>query len=260
MGCIKDMLNYQTIKVREDDEICFIQINRPDHNNTINDLLIEEISIVLHACEKNIKVIVLEGLPDVFCFGADFKSLQEDFENGTLQNQSADKLYALWIQLANGPYVTVAHVRGKVNAGGVGFVAACDIVLCEDKAVFSLSELVFGLMPACVLPFLIRRIGFSRANYMTLMTQPVSSEQAREWGLVDATEENSVNLLRKHLLRLRRISKRGITRYKRFMVNMDSNLSTCKDAAIQGNKEVFSDAENLEKISLYVKTGKFPWE
>nr|WP_269820011.1 enoyl-CoA hydratase-related protein [Bacillus velezensis] len=42
---------------------------------------------------------------------------------------------------------------GVANAGGIGFVAASDIVIADDTAVFSLSELLFGLFPAMVLPF-----------------------------------------------------------------------------------------------------------
>lgn len=254
------MENYETIKVRTEEDICYIQIYRPEANNTINDLLIKEMGNVLKICEDAIKIVVLEGLPEVFCFGADFKRIQEDYELGVLQDQSAHALYHLWMQLATGPYVSVAHVRGKVNAGGVGFIAACDIIISEGKSVFSLSELVFDLMPACVLPFLIRRIGFAKANYMTLMTQPVTAQQAFEWGLVDAIDENSGNLLRKHLLRLRRNSKRGITRYKRYMQHMDTCLLDREEAAIQANKEIFSDTESIGKVSRYVKTGKFPWE
>lgn len=260
MGFINKMENFQTIKVRTEDDICFIQIHRPEENNTINDSLIEEMMGVLTECEERIKVVVLEGLPEIFCFGADFKHIQQDFELGVLQDRTAEALYTLWMQLASGPYVSVAHVRGKANAGGIGFIAACDIVLSEDKAVFSLSELVFDLMPACVLPFLIRRIGFAKANYMTLMTQPVTAQQAFHWGLVDGVEENSNNLLRKHLLRLRRVSKRGIARYKRYMLTMDNSLSVRKDAAVLGNREIFSDKESLGKVSRYVKTGQFPWE
>ena len=151
-------------------------------------------------------------------------------------------------------------MRGKANAGGIGFVAACDIVLADAKAVFSLSELLFGLMPACVLPFLIRRIGFAKANYMTLMTQPVTVQNALEWGLVDAYEENSENLLRRNLLRLRRLNKTSIARYKRYMHSIEGSLDACEPGALAANREVFSDTENLQRISRYVKTGEFPWE
>lgn len=255
------MATFDTIRVKLEDDICFIQIYRPEDSNTINDLLIQEFSEVLTQCEQSVKVIVIEGLPEVFCFGADFKELKTDVNNPALdQQQNPEALYNLWLQLAAGPYVTVAHVRGKANAGGIGFVAACDVVLCEEKAIFSLSELLFGLMPACVLPFLIRRMGFSKANYLTLMTQPISAKQAQEWGLVDAFEINSENLLRKHLLRLRRLSKTGITRYKRYMNSLNNSLEISKPEAIAANIEVFSDQSNLEKITRFVKTGQFPWE
>ncbi len=258
-----DILNmgkpFETIQVNFDEDICYLQIYRPDANNTINDLLIEECSQVLNQCEASAKIIVLEGLPEVFCFGADFQEIQKSLA-GEPKQQDPGPLYNVWQQLALGTYITIAHVRGKANAGGIGFIAACDIVLCEEKAVFSLSELLFGLIPACVLPYLIRRIGFSKAHYMTLMTQPISAMQAHTWGLVDAFEENSKNLLRKHLLRLRRLSKTGISRYKRYMGNLNDILITSKLKALEANKEVFSDQSNLEKIEYFVKTGIFDWE
>ncbi len=247
---------FETIQVNFDEDICYLQLHRPEANNTINNLLIEECSRVLDQCEAFAKIVVLEGLPDVFCFGADFQDIRKDLA-GNPRHQDPEPLYDVWQQLASGPYITIAHVRGKVNAGGVGFVAACDIVICKDKAVFSLSELLFGLIPACVLPHLIRRIGFAKAHYMTLMTQPISAEQAYKWGLVDVCEENSENALRKHLLRLRRLSKTGISRHKRYMNNLNETLLTSKLKALEANKEVFSDQSNLEKIEHFVKTGTF---
>lgn len=252
----------RTLRVRFDQEICFLQMYRPEANNTLNGELIRELTEILDLCENSAKIIVLEGLPEVFCFGADFNGLQQTADNGQNQDnlQHPEPLYNILHRLSAGPYITVAHVRGKANAGGIGLVAACDIVLSEEKAVFSLSELLFGLIPACVLPFLIRRIGFAKANYMTLMTQPVSAEEAQRWGLIDAIEADSENLLRKHLLRLRRLNKKGISRYKMYMNTLDTSLSDSKTAAIKANIEVFTDKENLEKIARYVKTGQLPWE
>ncbi len=80
MGILGDTQTCETLKVRFQEDICFIQIHRPDANNTINDRLIEEFIKVLDLCEKEIKIIVLEGLPEVFCFGADFKAIQQGFE------------------------------------------------------------------------------------------------------------------------------------------------------------------------------------
>jgi len=95
---------------------------------------------------------------------------------------------------------------------------------------------------------------------MTLMTQPVAAEQARQWGLVDACEANSKDLLRRHLLSLRRLSNDAIVRYKQYMNHLDDFLVRSRPAALAGNREVFMDARNLQRISRYVQTGIFPWE
>lgn len=250
---------YETLQVRLQGDVCFIRIDRPEANNTINDRLIEDLGRALDVCEDEIRIVVLEGSPEVFCFGADFKALSQA---GSSHRKGMDPqpLYDLWLRLAAGPYVTIAHVRGQANAGGIGFVAACDVVICEERATFSLSELLFGLMPACVLPFLIRRIGYSKAHYMTLMTEPVGAKTAQEWGLVDDVAVDSANLLRKKLLRLRRLSKTAVRRYKQYLNTLDDSLVTAKAPAVAANLEVFSDKANLEKIARYVRTGQFPWE
>lgn len=261
MDIVSKACDYQTLRVRFDQDIGFLQIHRPHANNTISDQLVRELATVLEQCEQTAKVVVLEGSPEVFCFGADFADLQHSSGTpGEQRQRSAEELYDLWLRLATAPFVTIAHVRGKANAGGIGFVAACDIALAEERAHFSLSELLFGLMPACVLPFLRRRIGLSRANYMTLSTQTISARQALEWGLIDACEENSESLLRKHLVRLRRLARPAILRYKQYLTSLDDQLTAAKPAAIRANAQVFSDPENLQQIARYVKTGRFPWE
>ncbi|QGZ37641.1 polyketide biosynthesis enoyl-CoA hydratase PksH [Pseudoduganella flava] len=252
-------MNYDTLRVRLDDDILFLQMHRPQAANAIDDTLVREIGAALHGAEGAAKVVVLEGLPEVFCNGADFNEIGARLERGA-PPQDPGPLYDLWHRLATGPFVSVAHVRGRANAGGIGFVAACDVVLCDSKATFSLSELLFGVMPACVLPFLARRIGPARANMMTLMTQPIGAAQALDWGLVDGCEENSDNLLRKQLLRLRRLGADGVARYKRYAASLDDTLRHARPLALQANLEVFSDPANLAKIARYARTGKFPWE
>ena len=259
-------MTYQTLQVRFQAPICFLRFHRPEANNTINRVLIEECSHVLSLCEESITIVVLEGSPEVFCFGVDFAEIHAQMLNGQQQNQYAEPLYNLWLQLATGPYITLSHVRGKVNAGGVGFVAASDIVLADHTAQFSLSELLFGLFPALVLPFLVRRIGFQKAHYLSLTTQPVSVQRAHAWGLVDENEETSASLLRKHLLRLRHLSKTGISRYKRYMNELGAgqghvpSLRGAKALAVAANHEVFSDPDNLKGIFRYVEEGLFPWQ
>lgn len=251
---------YETIKVHFQESVCFLQFDRPEVKNAINAQLIAECREVLAACEESATVLVLSGSPEVFCFGADFKAIANGSTTAEEDDEGPGPMYDLWMRMTTGPYVTISHVRGQANAGGVGFVAASDIVLADESAQFSLSELLFGLYPACVLPFLIRRIGFQKANYLTLTTNPISAKQAFEWGLVDAVEANSEMLLRRQLQRLRRLSKTAIRRYKSYMSRIDTPLHDLKPHALAANVEVFSDVDNLRAITRYVERGVFPWE
>jgi polyketide biosynthesis enoyl-CoA hydratase PksH len=253
-------MSYRTIKVETTGTVCRIRLDRPEAKNSINELLITELLDALDRHQESVTVVVLEGQPDYFCSGADFRELTTAAAAGEQVERSPELLYELFLRLATGPFVTVSHVRGVANAGGVGLVAASDIVIADDTARFSLSELLFGLYPACVLPFLIRRCGFQESHYMTLMTMPFDATVAAASGLVDATGVNSDALLRRHLTRLECLPKVGIARYKRYIHALDDSLTAARPTALAGNRKVFSDERNLTLIRRYTEEGIFPWE
>lgn len=76
--------DYQTVRVRFENGICFLQMYRPEAGNTINARLVQECADVVRFAEEHATILVLEGLPEVFCWGADFGELAAgDGEAGT---------------------------------------------------------------------------------------------------------------------------------------------------------------------------------
>lgn len=253
-------LHYDTLLVEIQGPLCTARIHRPHANNAINRRLIEDFGAVLEVCndlEQNppITTLVIEGLPDVFCSGGDLDAL-----SAAPEAPAPEPLYDLWTRMATGPLLIVSVVRGRVNAGGLGFLGASDIVLADRTAAFSLSELLFGLFPALVFPFLIRRIGRQKAHYLTLMTRPIGAEEALTTGLIDAIDDDAGDLLRRHLLRLKRLQKTAIGRYKSYLAGIDSSLGDVRSLALSANREFFADAEVQSNIRRYVNESKFPWE
>jgi polyketide biosynthesis enoyl-CoA hydratase PksH len=252
-------MTLETLSVEFDAGICRVRFDRAEAGNTINAKMIEEMSAVLRRCEEQtsppITILVLEGAPDVFCAGGDFEATASSTEP-----DDPEPLYDLWLRLTTAPLITISVVKGRANAGGVGFVAASDIVLADEGATFGLSELLFGLFPACVLPFLIRRIGFQKAHYLTLMTRPISAAEALSCGLVDALESPVESVLRQHLLRLRHLDKTAIGRYKKYMSETADILHQRKAPALDANRALFSDPKVRANISRYVTEMKLPWE
>jgi polyketide biosynthesis enoyl-CoA hydratase PksH len=253
-------LSRPTVDVRFEGEVCHLRFDRPEANNAINAQLVADCSAALDACEAKASIVVLSGSDEAFCVGADFTEVTYGADPRFAAYEGPGPMYDLWLRLATGPFVVVSYVRGKVNAGGMGFVAASDIVLADSAAKFSLSEMLFGLYPACVLPFLIRRVGFQRAHYLTLSTQSIDVPTAHGWGLVDAYDEQGEALLRRHLRQLARLSKTATARYKSYAAQVGPKLAELRPQAVRGNLEVFHDPDNRHAIMRYIEEGLFPWE
>lgn len=256
-----DLNAFGTIRVRLDGTVCTIQLYRPHARNTINAQMVAECASVLAECARTpVSVVVLEGLPNVFCYGADFGGLRDDAVDGTPDENGAEAIYDLWQQLAGGPFVTLAHVRGSVNAGGMGFVAACDIVVAEPAARFGMSELLFGLFPACVMPFLARRIGVQKANYLAISTVPIGAEEACSWGLVDRVDADSEELVQRHLRRLRRLNKQSVAMFKRYVATLPAPIAQARAAAVDNNRRMHMIPGVVDGILRFVDSGRLPWE
>ena len=127
-------------------------------------------------------------------------------------------------------------------------------------ATFALSELLFGLFPACVMPFLVRRTGMQKAHHLALMTKPVGADEALACGIADAVGDDAEALLRAHLPRLTKLSGPAIGRYKRYMLELSDIVSRAKPMAVAANRAMFDDPAVRRNISRYVAEMKFPWE
>jgi polyketide biosynthesis enoyl-CoA hydratase PksH len=249
-----------TLRVRRQPHVLTVQIHRPEANNSINAQLTEELLKVLQAADLDeaVRVVVLEGLPDTFCTGLDFQEVATSGE--LLIAQGAASYYDVLREMTRSSKVMVSLVAGKVNAGGLGFVAASDLVIGGRNATFGLSELLFGLLPACVLPFLLRRVGFQKAQLLALMTQTISVAEAHRWGLVDEWGDDPEQLLRRFLPRLTRLSPIAVRRLKTYMAELWIIRDQTREFAVNTISGLLNDTRTQEKIRRFVAEGVAPWQ
>lgn len=251
-------MNYQTLRLRQQPGVQFIQLDRPAAQNALNESLVRELTELYCALEDDpqINVIVLEGQPTVFCSGMDFQEYVETERDPAVWTSQTFTLFRRFTESAK---IIVARVQGKVTAGGMGLVAASDLVIAERGASFALSEALFGLLPAMVLPFLIRRIGQQRARLLALSTQPIDVVEAHRWGLVDSYGDDTDQLLQPYLQRWRRLSPQTIRRLKTYMNALQPIDLATQNLAIQTIAEVMADPEVKQGIRRYVGEGVAPW-
>ncbi|MDJ1172318.1 enoyl-CoA hydratase/isomerase [Roseofilum sp. BLCC_M154] len=253
-------MDYQTLKISDQGVVQRIQLYRPEANNSINSQLTIELLSALQAAEAEevVKVIILEGLPDVFCTGMDFGEVATAQELDPKGRYNA--YYDILKQMSQSSKVILSVVRGKVQAGGVGLVAASDLVIADETATFVLSELLFGLLPACVLPFLIRRVGFQKAYRLALTTQTISASEAEKWGLIDEYGSSTNQLISKYIRRLKYLPSSGVKELKNYISQLWIVQAETQDLAVNEIFRLITEPTVQEKIKRFQQEGLFPWQ
>lgn len=179
---------YETILVEKPGRIAWIWLNRPGVHNAFNALMVRELRGALASLRGDaaVRAVVLSGRGRSFCSGADLNWMREivrfTYEQNLEESTAlADFLYELY----SFPKPTIARVNGIAIGGGTGFLAACDIVVADAAALFGLSEVRIGLVPACIAPYIVRRTGEGRARRYFLTGERFDGRRAAEIGLVD---------------------------------------------------------------------------
>lgn len=242
-----------------------ITLNRLAHRNSINEELIDELNDVLDKVEtdSDIKLIFLKGQGGYFCTGMDFdmyvsrkSTCNQDKEKKKLTERYMDTIKRLTMM----GKIVISIVDGQVMAGGIGLLAASDLVIATSKSQFSLSEMIWGLLPAMVVPYLIRRIGFQRAYHLTLTTIPITADQALKINLIDELDEQPEVCVRRYKSRFLRLEESTVAEMKQYFRKMWIITEEMEKTAVD-EISYLTEKPNVKKnIENFVNYKIFPWE
>jgi methylglutaconyl-CoA hydratase len=125
-----------------------VVLNRPERNNAYDGDLIQALLNGFDTLEQTagLRAVVVSGNGKHFQAGADLGWINAVRAQSHEDNVRASRDTALAIQRLNlAPVPTVALVQGACFGGGTGLLAACDVVIAADNAVFSIAEVRWGL-------------------------------------------------------------------------------------------------------------------
>jgi len=180
--------SFETIFVEQDGPLARLWLSRPKVHNAFNAAMIRELREALRSLggDRSVRVVILSGREASFCAGADLNWMREIIHYSYEQNlQESLDLAGLLYDLYALPKPTIARVKGAAIGGGAGLVAACDIVVADAEAKFGLSEVKLGLVPACIAPYVLRKMGERWTRQYFLTGERFGGERAREVGLVN---------------------------------------------------------------------------
>ncbi|MCW5731783.1 MAG: enoyl-CoA hydratase/isomerase family protein [Alphaproteobacteria bacterium] len=177
--------------------IATVTLNRPELHNAFNGELIEGLADAFDDLGKQdgVRVVCVRGNGKSFSAGGDLAWMKRSAELTHEQNVEETLALASMLRTLNDcPKPTIALVHGNAYAGGMGLVAACDIAIASEDAVFCLSEVRLGLIAATISPYVIAAIGPRQARRFFLTAERFGAAEALKTGLVHEVVSDAVGL------------------------------------------------------------------
>jgi 2-(1,2-epoxy-1,2-dihydrophenyl)acetyl-CoA isomerase len=209
------------IRIEREGGVGTITIDRPARFNSLDVRTAQDFrrAGLQLSRDPETRVVVLRGLPGMFCSGADLKFIRDGGDEADLSyltgarpepvdgrprgstssaragygetfKQILEYIHSTISEIRRAPKPFIAAVDGIAAAGGFGIAMSCDLVIASTRASFEWAYGKTALTGAESSTFFLPRlIGFRRAMELMLLNPRLTAERAREYGLVNAVHE-----------------------------------------------------------------------
>lgn len=178
---------WTTLEVAQRDGVRMVGLARPKIHNAFDEVLIAELTEVFRQADEDpaVRAVLLHASGPSFCAGADLEWMRRVAGYGRAENLAdAHALAAMLAAIATCGKPTVARVQGNAFGGGVGLIACCDIAIGSSEAIFALSEVKLGIIPATIGPYVLAAIGARQARRYFVSGERFDAAEAQRIGLL----------------------------------------------------------------------------
>lgn len=247
--------------------VATVTLNRPRVHNAFDQALVAGLTDAFAdvAADGSTRVMLLRGRGETFCAGADLHWMRSSVDFSREENErDAGRLAAMLRTLNDLPVPTIALVQGGAYGGGLGLLAACDIVVAVDDCKFAFTETRLGLIPAVISPFVVGAIGARYARRYFLTAERFGAQEALRMGLAHELVEGEAALtgraeaLIKRILKTARGADADAKRLVADVVDRPVDDALMEDMArrIAARR---ATAEGREGTSAFLERRKPPW-
>lgn len=244
-----------------------ITMNRPMVHNAWNPQVVGVLTDAIQAVSAApyVRAVVLTGEGKSFSAGGDLRWMRGILDQSSEQRRAdADRIGKLLVALDACPKPVIARINGAAIGGGFGLVCVCDIAVACSEAVFGLSEVKLGIVPAMISPFVVRRLGEAgaRAHFLTGQ-DPMVAQRALGIGLVQhvvARDQLDV-AVEAELRTILRSSPTAIAEAKRlFRRESARNLGLAVDEAAEALVKTWESGDAREGLTAFLEKRNPSWQ
>jgi len=184
-------LELKTLKVNidKDHNIAYVSFNRPDHMNTYNFEMSQELPSCIEAIaeDSNIKILVLSGAGKIFMAGGDIELLKQASHDNQAETLSAiSSLHETILSIKTMDKLVIAAVHGACAGAGISIMLAADFAYAAEGTKFNTAYINLGLSPDGGMSYTMPRIiGHKKALELILLSEPFLAHKALELGLIN---------------------------------------------------------------------------
>jgi methylglutaconyl-CoA hydratase len=259
------MRKFETLEADLDRGILTVFLNRPGIHNAFNETMLKELVEIFSGVDKpEILCVVLRGKGKSFCAGVDLQwmkavslnSYEQNYQESLLLSKCFESIYSC-------AKPTIAIVHGAALGGANGLLCSCDLAYCTDTAVFSLSEVKIGIIPACISPYVIKRIGEYGARELMLTGRRINGKEAETVRLVNKSlpPELLEETVAETIANLRTSGPKAMSHCKT-LINEVCNHLTMKEAydyTARMIAEIRASEEGQEGMNAFLEKRKPKW-
>jgi methylglutaconyl-CoA hydratase len=247
----------RVLKVEVAAGVATLTLDSPANRNALSRAMRNQLRTALTdaLADDAVRAVVLDHTGRVFCSGMDLA----EAAGGGAQDQGVrefpDLLEAIW----SSSKPVVAVVRGPARAGGVGLLAACDVVVAASSATFAFSEVRLGLVPAVISAVVLPRMVPHVAHRLLLTGQIFDADTAAGGGLVDlVVPDADVNgEVRAQLVQLTAGAPTALAETKRLLRARTPELRF--DELLELSAQFFASDEGQEGIASFREKRPARW-
>jgi 2-(1,2-epoxy-1,2-dihydrophenyl)acetyl-CoA isomerase len=188
----------EPVLVERDKGIAKVFLNRPEAYNAFEQEFLEALAehMVALAVDDGVKGIVITGKGKAFCAGGDLKYVHS-YPDGpsTAFHLLSDRFHSAVTEIRRMGKPVIAAINGAAAGGGFSLALACDFRVMEKSARMRQAYTSNGLCIDGGGTFMLARLaGLARAMEIVGFDEPISAEQALEWGLVTRVVDDGKSL------------------------------------------------------------------
>ncbi|MCW2695697.1 MAG: Enoyl-CoA hydratase/carnithine racemase [Modestobacter sp.] len=163
--------------------VATLTLDSPANRNALSRAMRAQLRAALTGAlaDDTVRVVVLDHTGRVFCSGMDLA----EASGGAAEDQGVHEFPELLETIWHSPKPVLAAVRGPARAGGVGLLAACDVVVAGTSATFGFAEVRIGVVPAIISAVVVPRMVRNAAHRLLLTGEVFDAATAAAGGLVD---------------------------------------------------------------------------